>query len=110
MTENRDLARAFSHQLTLLGHSESGVRHNGSARGYLYVVAEPLASDDLTPHPHPANADRWEWLVTRTVCVRLLERTEPRADELYTDAEVALLRANQRELGVRTFVWDVPLY
>ena len=110
VTEDRDLARAFSHQPTLLGRGETGVRHNGTVDGFLYEVAEPLVGADLEKHPHPANEDGWEWLVTREVAVRLLERTRPRREELFADDEIAKIRERQRELNVRTFVSDEKLY
>jgi hypothetical protein len=110
VTEDRNLARAFSHQPTLLGRSDGSVRHNGTEPGFLYEVAETLSDSDLEKHPHPANEDGWEWLTTREVAVTLLERTQPRPEELFSDDEIARIRAKQRELNVRTFVSDERLY
>jgi hypothetical protein len=109
ITQLRDLARAFSHRPTLLAQSEGGsVRHNGERPGYLYRVAEELQPDDIYAHPHPINATRWEWQITREVAVELLEVTEVRADELLTDEEIAWIRREQQERGEQSFVSDEP--
>ena len=50
------------------------LKHSGTAPGYLYEVAESLREIDIYPHPHPVNASKWEWLTTRELRVRLLER------------------------------------
>ena len=109
VTQNRDLARAFSHQPTLLSHSGNSVRHNGVADGFLYVVDEDLESKDLIPHPHPCNADKWEWLVTREVRVKLIEQTKPLAHERFTDEEIATIKKKQQALGVQSFTSDEPI-
>jgi hypothetical protein len=110
VTEDRYLASAFSHQPALLGRSDGSVRHNGTEPGFLYEVAETLSDADLEKHPHPANEDGWEWLITPEVAVTLLERTQPRPGELFKEDEIARIRAKQRELDVRTFVSDEHLY
>jgi hypothetical protein len=108
VTRDRELARAFSRRPALLGHFEGSVRHNGIRPGYLYAVAEQLGADDLEKHPHPSNESEWEWLVRRDVAVRLIERTEIRAEELFTDEEIERIRAKQCEVGVETFTSDEP--
>lgn len=104
ITQIVDLARAFSHRPTLLSWSDDGtIKHDGTALGYLYRVSEEVRPDDVYPHPHPINADRWEWLTRRELRVQLIERTIVREEERLTDAEIASLRRKQREAGPASF-------
>src|SRR5215213_5671300 len=90
ITQNRDLARVFSHKPSLVGQSASGqIQHNGQQPGFLYQIAEAVIADDIYPHPHPVNASRWEWLTTRWIAVQLLENTQVRTDELFSAEEIA---------------------
>ena len=58
---------------------------------------------DVYPHPHPINASKWEWLTTREVKVRLLERPAIREAEHLTEADIAELRRKQQAAGAETF-------
>ena len=71
VTQNRSLAKGvFSPALDLSvcltraspSLSRVRVKHNGVTPGYLYIVSEQIDPRDIYPHPHPANADGWEWL------------------------------------------------
>jgi hypothetical protein len=106
VTENRDLARAFSHQPTLLSRGESEIHHNGTKTGFLYIVDAHLEPSELVRHPHPSNAEGWEWLTTREIKVRLLEETIPLDGERLSDEDVAEIRMKQQELGVESFSSD----
>jgi hypothetical protein len=107
ITQNRDLARAFSHKPSLLGQSDDGrLQHNGELPGYLYLVDEALTEKDVYPHPHPVNVGHWEWLTKREVVVRLLERTEVRDEERFVVEQIAAIRQRQVELGVSSFADD----
>ena len=81
ITQNRDVAKAFSHRPSLMSMSQSeagetwSVRHDGVTPGYLYVVAEEIGSGDARPHPHPVNVSRWEWLTNRDMELRFIEET-----------------------------------
>ena len=56
ITQNRNMAKAFSHRPSLLTQSEGGtVKHDGVTSGYLYTVAGEISPDDVYPHPHPVN-------------------------------------------------------
>lgn len=110
VTQNRNLARAFSHQPTLLSRSGNSVRHNGTKPGFLYVVDEDLGTNDLIPHPHPSNVGNWEWLITREIRVRLIEKTVPLESECFTDEEVSAIKKKQQELGVQSFASDEPIH
>ena len=66
ITQNKEIARAFSHRPSLLSVSNDGtIKHNGTVSGYLYIVSEEVKAEDVYLHPHPANVDRWEWLSKR---------------------------------------------
>lgn len=100
ITENRAIARAFSHRPKAVSVEEDGrVRHTGTAPGYLYEVTETLTDDDIAPHPHPVNDARWEWLTRRPVRLRLLERTEVRPDDVLTADELARPRQRVADSG-----------
>lgn len=80
------------------------IRHSGVAPGYLYAVAEEIGPDDIHPHPHPVNADRWEWLTKRELKLELVENTVVTAAERLTDEEIAEVRRKQKELGEESFL------
>ena len=104
ITQRRDVAKAFSHRPTLLSMSDASLKHDGASPGYLYLVAEEIAPDDVHPHPHPVNAARWEWLTRREVKLELIERTEVTAEESLTDEQISELRRKQEERGEESFV------
>lgn len=103
ITQRREVAKAFSHRPTLLSMSDESLKHDGASPGYLYLVAEEIAPDDVHPHPHPVNAERWEWLTRRELRLEHIERTEVTAEESLTDEEVAELRRKQEERGEESF-------
>ena len=104
ITQNRDIARVFSHRPLILSMEDDGTfRHSGTVHGYLYLIDEALSPEDVYPHPHPINASKWEWLTTREVKVRLLERPAIREAERLSEAEIAELRRKQQAAGAETF-------
>ena len=104
ITQNPDIARVFSHRPSLVSQEADGtIKHDGTMPGYLYVVAEPLAADDIFPHPHPVNVGHWEWLTRRTVRLQLLEQTEVRECERLTADGLTELRSKQLAAGRKTF-------
>lgn len=105
ITQNRNVAKAFSHRPSLLTQSESGtVKHNGVTPGYLYTVADEIDPDDVYPHPHPVNVTRWEWLTRRELNLKLIEQTVITDKERLTDQEIAEIQRKQKERGERSFV------
>lgn len=104
ITQSRDVAKAFSHRPSLMSMSEESLKHDGATPGYLHIVAEEVAAADVHPHPHPVNAERWEWLTRRDLRLELVERTEVTAEESLTDEEIAELRRKQEERGEESFV------
>lgn len=104
ITQNREIARVFSHRPLILSMEDDGTfRHSGTADGYLYLIDEVISPADVYPHPHPINASKWEWLTTREVKVRLLERPAIREAEHLTEADIAELRRKQQAAGAETF-------
>ena len=86
ITQNRNVAKAFSHRPALLTQSEGGtVKHDGATPGYLYTVADEIGPDDVRPHPHPVNATRWEWLTNRELKLELIKQTIVTDKERLTD-------------------------
>ena len=111
ITQNRDLAKAFSHRPSIVTMSDPGesvslkstVKHNGVTPGFLYAVSEQIDPGDIDPHPHPANADGWEWLARRELKLTFIEETIVTDRERLTEAEIADLRRKQKERGEETF-------
>ena len=105
ITQNRNVAKAFSHRPSLLTQSEGGaVKHDGATHGYLYSVADEIGPDDVYPHPHPVNVTRWEWLTNRELKLKLIEQTIVTDEERLTDQEIAEIKRKQEERGEQTFV------
>ncbi len=111
ITQNRNLAKAFSHRPSIVSMSDRSeslsdacsVKHNGITPGYLYTVSEAIGPEDIYPHPHPANADRWEWLTRRELTLELIQETIVTDRERLTDEEIAQLRQKQEQRGEETF-------
>ena len=105
ITQNRNVAKAFSHRPSLLTQSEGGtVKHDGVTPGYLYTIADEIGPDDVRPHPHPVNATRWEWLINRELKLELIEQTVVTDEELLTDQEIIEIKRKQEERSERSFV------
>lgn len=104
ITQNRDIARIFSHRPSILSMEDDGTfHHSGTVYGYLYLLDEAISPADVYPHPHPINASKWEWLTTRAVKVRLLERPAIGEAERLREEEIAELRRKQQAAGDETF-------
>lgn len=104
ISQNKDIARIFSHRPTMISLAEDGsLKHDGTAHGYLYRVVEAVKAEAIYPHPHPVNASHWEWLTKRELSVQLIERTKVQDAEKLTEQEIAELRRKQRAAGLETF-------
>ena len=111
ITRVRDLAKAFSHRPSIVSIScpdelpadDCRVKHNGVTPGYLYVVSEQIDPRDIYPHPHPVNADRWEWLTRRELKLQFIEKTIVTDRERLTDEDITEIRRKQKERGEETF-------
>lgn len=112
ITQIRDLAKAFSHRPSLVSISDRDeslsddcrVKHDGVTPGFLHTVSEEIGPEDIYPHPHPANADGWEWLTRRELKLEFIEVTIVSDQERLTDDDIAEIRRKQRERGKETFL------
>jgi hypothetical protein len=101
ITQDRDLARVFSHKPTLVGdgRAEGGaLRHNGRRPGWLYTLAEPLRLGDLAPIPGSTMLGQ-EWHTVRPLRVVPLAPTVPVAAELLSSEQEAALRGRGPDHG-----------
>lgn len=74
ITQWRALAEAFSHQPSCLGYDDDGyISHNGTEKGYLYVIDEPVAvGADIYRHPRTVMDENAEFLTKRSLKVKLI--------------------------------------
>lgn len=92
VTQDRDLARIFSHKPSLVVITDEGdIRHSGNEPGFLYLLDEVVGSEDVDPHPTTTMRPGDEWLTRREFRLRRLETTTARPDELLSEVEVAEL-------------------
>ncbi|MBQ9140587.1 MAG: hypothetical protein IJX63_02185 [Lachnospiraceae bacterium] len=74
ITQWKELAEAFSHQPTGLGYDDDGVIcHNGTEKGYLYIIDEAVVVDvDIYQHPRTTMDENAEFLTKRDLKVKLV--------------------------------------
>lgn len=74
ITQWKELAEAFSHRPSALGYDDDGeIRHNGTKKGYLYVIDEPVeVGTDIFRHPRTTMDENAEFLTSRPIRVRML--------------------------------------
>lgn len=72
VTPWRELAEAFSHQPSVLGYDDNGViSHNGTEKGYLYIIDEPVVIGvDIYQHPRTTMDENAEFLTKRPLKVK----------------------------------------
>ncbi len=74
VTQWEALARAFSHKPTVLCYEDDGtISHNGTQKGYLYVVDEMVLAGDIIAHPRTTMDENAEFLTCRELKLRLIE-------------------------------------
>ena len=78
ITQWKELAEAFSHQPSVLGYDDNGViNHNGTEKGYLYIIDEVIEVDvDIYQHPTTTMDLNAEFLIKRPLKVRLIEELD----------------------------------
>ena len=74
ITQWRELAEAFSHQPSGLVYDDNGViTHNGTEKGYLYIIDEPIAvGTDICQHPRTTMDENAEFLTRRPLKVKMI--------------------------------------
>jgi hypothetical protein len=92
ITQDRELARVFSHKPPIVSIADNGTfQHTGTRPGYLYCIDEPVAPEDVTSHPNSSMPPGKEWLTRRGLRLALIGPTEVRDEERLTEEEVAEL-------------------
>ncbi len=93
ITQDRELARVFSHKPGLVSLDDDGaILHDGVLPGYLYEIAETVLPQDLTAHPFSSMDFGKEWLTNRELPLHLIARIQPRADEQITEEHLRQLK------------------
>lgn len=74
ITQWKELAEAFSHRPGSLGYDDKGViSHNGTEKGYLYIIDEPIViGDDIYQHPTSTMDINAEFLTKKPLKVKLI--------------------------------------
>ena len=74
ITQWKELAEAFSHKPSGLGYDDDGVIvHNGTEKGYLYIIDEPVVVDvDIYQHPRTTMEENAEFLTKRPLKVKMI--------------------------------------
>ncbi len=74
ITQWRELAEAFSHKPVCLGYDDHGnIFHDGTAKGYLYIIDEPIeVGVDIYQHPRTTMDENAEFLTKRPLKVKML--------------------------------------
>ena len=74
ITQWKELAEAFSHQPSCLGYDDNRViSHNGTEKGYLYIIDEPIAvGADICHHPRTTMEENAEFLTKRPLKVKMI--------------------------------------
>lgn len=98
ITQDRELARIFSHKPSVVASDGAGGRyHNGRLNGYLYVIDEKVGANDVYPHPETTMRPGEEWLITRPLKVKRISETEPiLLEQLSIEDEETLLKKLER--------------
>ena len=78
ITQWRELAEAFSHQPSSLWYDDDGIiHHNGTAKGYLYIINETIdVGKDIEQHPRTTMDRNAEFLTKRPLRVKMLCRLQ----------------------------------
>jgi hypothetical protein len=94
ITQNRDLARVFSHKPSIVAFREHGglLGHSGEKSGFLYRVVAPITADDIHPHPTSSMDPGEEWLTDRELRLELIGPTVVRDDERLAPDEIRRLQ------------------
>ena len=74
ITQWKELAKAFSHKPSQVGYDDEGViSHNGTEKGYLYIIDEPiLVVIDIYHHPRTSMVENAEFLTKRPLKVKMV--------------------------------------
>lgn len=94
ITRDRHLAEVFSHKPPIVSLEDDGtIRHNGTAAGYLYRVIDPVAEEDVYPHPRSSMPPGKEWLTRRELRVEFIGPVPVREAERLSEQELQEIHA-----------------
>lgn len=96
VTQDRELARIFSHKPALVVGEETNKRwrHTGAfTKGFLHRIVGPVAKNDIEPVPGSRIAPGLEWNTRREFALELDAMTEIDPAELITKSELLRLAA-----------------
>ena len=99
ITQDRNLARVFSHKPTIVSLSDGNIKHNGNAPGFLYRIAESLKRQDVCPHPRSSMPEGKEWVTARELAVEPLGSTQIIEEEKLTEEEATRLKEFAKSRG-----------
>ena len=100
ITQDRDLARVFSHKPEIVSVSDDGqIKHTGERPGFLYRVVEEVGPEDVCPHPRSAMEPGKEWLTQRELKVALIGPTRVLEEERLSEDQVASLLRTRASSG-----------
>jgi len=102
ITQDRGLAKVFSHKPTLVSISDEGhIKHDGRMRGFLYRIIDDIEPGDVHRHPRSPMGEGEEWLTDRELRVELIGRTQIIEQERLTEEEISRLTniLGQKEEG-----------
>ena len=94
ITQNRELARVFSHKPGIVSFGEDGalIGHNGEQPGFLYRVVGPTTSAQVYPHPTSVMHPGEERLTRGELELELIGPTVVREEEALSAEDVRRLR------------------
>ncbi len=74
ITQWKELAEAFSHKPSSLSYYDDGkIYHNGTEKGYLYIIDEPVTVGiDIYQHPKTSMDKNAEFLTKRPLKVKMI--------------------------------------
>ena len=112
ITQDRDLARVFSHRPTIVSisvhvgisnkgtkHVSQKIKHDGVTPGFLYRIGENVELGDIFPHPNSSMEEGKEWLTNRELGVELIGPTQTVNDERLTEEEILQLKRKAAKSG-----------
>lgn len=103
ITQNIDLARAFSHKPNFvslnISNEKINIKHCGKIKGFLYRIEDELSSNDIYPHPESSMGFGLEWLTKRNLHVVLIGEAEIFDWEMLSEDEIAELRKHYGNNG-----------
>ncbi|MBN1516110.1 hypothetical protein JXA32_06040 [Candidatus Sumerlaeota bacterium] len=104
ITPYKELAKAFAHKPELISMDDdcSHIKHNGRLPGFLYLVDEPVSTDDVE---YLKNTAQTHWQTQRDLRLRLVAELPLDDPPQLSEEEITELR-NQAPEGGTGFIGD----